>query len=121
MNADKPKEVALDEHIALLAEEAECNDAIKAWTKRREKLKARLAEIMGDAKVGTVGGEKVVSYDYKESFRSKDFATDYPDMAKLYTREVTRTAFDVEWFRFARPDLYEEYKVREMRSTFRSA
>lgn len=111
-------EIALDGHIGLLAADAECKKAIEFWTNRREEVRAELAAIMGDATVGTLDGRPILFYEKKNAFRTAEFAKVYPDMAKLYTREVTKTTFDVEWFKMTRPELYEEFKVRSMRSTF---
>lgn len=108
----------LDTYVDKLADYKECQRMVEFWNKRLERLKGELAAIMGDATVGTVRGEAVLFYEFRESFRSGDFRKDYPDMYKLFTRDVTSMKFDEEWFRAARPDLWQQYQSRAMRNTF---
>lgn len=108
----------LDRHVKLLADYDECRRSIEFWKGELEKKKAQLAEIMGDATVGTVNGEQVLTYRYEERFRGADFAKSYPDTYKLFTREVTKETFDLTLFRASRPELYEEFRARSMKSSF---
>jgi hypothetical protein len=114
----EPTRRMLDAYVDKLSALYECAKAVKFWKERKDKLQAELAELMGDATVGTVNGEDVLFYDFKEAFRGGDFQKEMPDTARFYTREVSRKTLDVEWLKVQRPELYEQYKVRAMRSTW---
>lgn len=116
--ADTPESIPMDPYVRLLAEERECADAIKWWTKRRELVKEQLTKLLGDAEVGTVNGEQVVFYEYQDRFNSTEFRKKYPDLFRVYSREVTKTEFDAAWLKSVRPDLYREFQVRPMRVTY---
>jgi|SRR4030095_7436471 hypothetical protein len=111
-------QLALDQYVTILADYRECQTTIEFWRKRLEKLKSQMAEIMGDWEVGTVNGDPVFFYQRQERFNSTEFRKQYPDMYRLYTREIVEKKFDPEWLRQARPDLYEEFQVKAMRITF---
>lgn len=113
-----PESRELDSLVDKLADHKECLRMIDFWTDRRDKLAKEIAAAMGDAEVGTVNGEPVLTFKYVDRFRGKDFQTDYPDMYRLYTHEVTNTQFDLELFKQSRPDLWEKYKVRALKNGF---
>lgn len=110
--------IQLDAHVSKLQKLAEAADNIKFWTRQYEKLKTELGEVMGDATIGTVDGVEVVTYRYKDQFRGADFKRAYPDTYRLFVTEVTEKKFNVELFKSSRPDLYDQFKVRAMKSTF---
>jgi hypothetical protein len=114
------EEIVMDlgPHAKLLAEEKEAQRMAEFWSKRRDKLRAEIEEVMGDATIGTIDGSKVVVYEPVERFRGAEFRKLYPDTYQFYTREVTKTQFDEEWFRASRPDLYEQFRVRPLKNTF---
>lgn len=113
-------QLALDSFVQVLADYRECQTTMEFWKNRLEKLKARMAEIMGEQEVGTVNGDPVFFYQRQNRFNSTDFKKQYPDMYRLYTRDITEKKFDPEWLKQARPDLYEQFQVRAMRITFDS-
>lgn len=115
---DKDDVVDLGPYVDKLAEEAECKRMIEFWTKRRDKIKTELSAIMGDATEGHLNGERIVTYEPIERFRGGDYKKDFPDTYKFFSRAVSRTEFDVEWFKAQRPDEYEKYRVKVFRSTF---
>lgn len=112
------KAVALDAYASKLKKLAECSDSIKFWKAEYEKVKAELEEIMGDATVGTFDGAQVLTYRYEDRFRGADFRKVYPDTYRMFVTEVTEKKFDVDLFKASRPDLYEEFRVRAMKSSF---
>ena len=114
----KEETLSLDAHVGKLAEYDECRKSIAFWEKRRERIKAELAAIMGDSEVGTVNGEAVLFYRPEERFKTREFAKQYPDFYRLYSRDITKQQFDAEWLKDERPDLYAEFQVRAMRNTF---
>lgn len=107
--------VPLDAYVPKLAAWRECDDQIKFWTKRQEKIKAELDEIMAGATVGTVDGEAALFHRPQERFAARDFQKAYPDLAKLYSREITKHQFDERWLRSVKPDLWSEFQVRSWR------
>lgn len=114
----EPERKALDAYVDKLAGLRECSTMLTFWADRKEKLQKELAEVLGDAEVGTIKGEDVLFYKYKDSFRGGDFKKEMPDTARFYTREVSQKVLDVEWLKMQRPELYEQYRVRAMRNTW---
>lgn len=110
--------VALDAHVAKLKKLAECSDNIKFWQKEYAKAQEAIDAVMGDATVGTVDGAQVLTYRYEDRFRGGEFKKKYPDTWRSYVTEVTEKKFNLELFKLSRPDLYEEFKVRSMKSSF---
>ena len=110
--------VALDAHVAKLKKLAECSDNIKFWKTEYEKVQAELDKVMGEATVGTVDGVKVLTYRYEDRFRGGDFKKTYPDTWRTFVTEVTEKKFNLDLFKASRPDLYDQFKVRAMKSTF---
>jgi hypothetical protein len=108
----------LDSCVDKLADLAECKRMRDWWSVREAKIKAELAEIMGDAEIGTVQGEKVLFYEPQNRFNGGEFKKTMPDTWKLFHRPITEEKFDAEWLRAARPELYQQFQVRVMRSTF---
>lgn len=119
--APEPEVKELDQHVKILADMRECKNTIDFWTKRWEELKTQMAEIMGDAEVGTVNGEVALTFHKTERFSSGEFRKKYPDMYKFYTREVTTERFDEKWFRTTRPELWEEFQSRSMLNKWEGA
>jgi hypothetical protein len=111
-------QLALDTYVQVLADYRECQTTMEFWKNRLEKLKAQMAEIMGDQEIGTVNGEAVFFYQRQNRFNSTAFQKQYPDMYRLYTRDITEKKFDPDWLKQARPDLYAEFQVKAMRITF---
>lgn len=113
-----PPPVALDQYVALLARDKECADAIKRWETERAKVREAIAKVMGDAEVGTVDGEEVLTFKTVATFNGGDFKKDYPDLYKMYTRTMEVEKFDTAWFESSRPDLYEQYQSRPMKNNY---
>lgn len=112
------KVVALDAHVAKLKKLAECSDNIKFWQGEYAKAQEALSAIMGDATVGTIDGQKVLTYRYEDRFRGSDFKKTFPDTWRTFVRPVTKEEFDLELFKASRPDQYKEFRVRAMKNTF---
>jgi hypothetical protein len=117
-----PEEVtiALDAHVSKLKKLTEASDNIKFWKGQYEKLKAELDEIMGDATIGTIDGQEILTYRYEERFRGADFRKMYPDTYRTFVTEVVEKKFDLNLFRASRPELYEEFRVRAMKNKWES-
>lgn len=109
---------ALDAHVTLLAALDECRKNIEFWKARKDKVQAELDDVMGTATVGTVDGRQVLTYRYEERFRGTDFKAMYPDTWRSFVHEVTRKEFDPKWLKHSRPDLYAEFRVRSMKSSW---
>lgn len=107
--------VPLDAFVPKLAAWRECQDQIKFWEKRLERLQAEMDEAMGAATVGTVNGEAVLFHRPQERFATGDFKKAYPEMAKLYSREITKQQFDEKWLRASHPDMWSQFQVRSWR------
>lgn len=117
-----PEEVtiALDAHVSKLKKLTEASDNIAFWKRQYEKLKTELDEIMGEATVGTIDGQEVLTYRYEERFRGADFRKMYPDTYRTFVTTVTEKKFDLDLFKASRPELYEEFRVRAMKNKWES-
>lgn len=113
-----PEPVALDAKVDLLAKYNECTRAIKYWDGELSRVKEELTKLLGDAEEGTIEGRVVVTHKPIDRFNEGAFKKLYPDMHRLYTRELTKVAFDVESFRISRPELFEQFKVKTFRNEF---
>lgn len=110
-----PAKVELDEHAELIARYRKCRDLEAQWKKEKEIAKSKLAALMGDAEIGLLDGEKVLSYAREERFNTSEFRKQYPDMYKLYLKPMQVEQFDLESFRLTRPELFAEFQVRSLR------
>lgn len=108
----------LDEHVALLAALEECRKNIEFWTSRRDKVKVQLEDVMGTATVGTVDGREVLTFRWENRFRTAEFRKAFPDTYRTFVHEVTHKEFDASWLEQVRPDLYNQFRVRSMRSNW---
>lgn len=113
-----PDEVALDGYVDLLADLTECQRMLDFWGKREKNIKEKLKDLMGNASVGTVNGEPALTYSPINRFQGAAFAKQYPDLARLYTREIPVRKLDEDWLRTERPQLWAEFQVRSMRNTW---
>lgn len=118
-----PEEIvmSLDAHVPKLRKLAEASDNVRFWKAEYERLKAEMDKLMGDATVGTVDGEQVLTYRYEERFRGGEFRKRYPDTYKSFVTSVTEEKFDLDGFRLLRPDLYEAFRVRAMKNTYETS
>ena len=116
---EEEQEVALDAHVKLLDKLAECNDNLAFWKSEKEKAQAALDKIMGDATVGTLDGRQVVTYRFEDRFRGQDFQKAYPDTYKSFVTTVEEEKFNVRLFRLTRPEMYDQFRVRSMKSTYK--
>lgn len=108
----------LDEHVPLLATLDECRKSIEFWKARYAKIQAQIAEVMGSATVGLVDGREVLTYRWENRFRATDFKKAYPDTYRTFTHVVEHKEFDASWLRQVRPELYDQFRVRSMRSNW---
>jgi hypothetical protein len=111
--------MALDAHLPLLEEIAECQESVDYWKKRQAKLEETLAALLGDSELGTVNGEKVVTFKPVDRFKGAEFAKQYPDLSQAYMHEETKRVVDVQLLRIARPDLYSEFCSRPLSVTYK--
>lgn len=109
---------ALDEYVIVLEAWHETSQQIKKLKAQEETYKALLAKVMGDATVGTVDNQPVVYFRPIESFNSGDFKKKYPDTYRFFVHEVTKKEFDKDLLRRTRPELWEEFQTRPMKSSY---
>lgn len=75
----------------------------------------QLRALLGDAEIGTVGGDPVVTWKRNGTFRSGDFRTLEPELAAKFTRPAP--ALDLDSLKAEQPDTYERYRARVLRPT----
>lgn len=110
--------VELDAVAGLLAEHRRCLDSIKEWEERRDQLAEKIRLLLGDATAGTVNGREVVTYEPIDRFQGARFKKEHPDLYEVYTDTVKVRQFNSKSLQQARPDLYEEYQVRQLRNGY---
>lgn len=110
--------VDLDEYLPVLEAWYEATLEIKDLQAKIDQYKALLGKIMGDATIGRVDGQPVVTFRPIESFNSSDFRKKYPDTYRFFVHEVTEKRFDKDLLRRTRPELWEEFQTRPMKSSY---
>ncbi len=110
--------VALDDYIPVLEAWHEASVRIKELNAEIEKYKTLLTKVMGDAVIGTVDGVKVLDFKPIESFNGKEFEKRFPETYRFYVREVTTKTLDKSAIQATRPDLWEQFQSRPMKSTY---
>jgi hypothetical protein len=113
----EPEPLPFDDYRALALHEAYCADQIKKWEAERTQARADMAKILGEAQAATIAGKVVIHFERIKKMRTSDFKKDHPDLYRIYSREITKDEFDVEWFERAQPELYREYQTRVLRNT----
>lgn len=110
-HANEPTiEVDADIYKALL----EAKQAVDAWTKEYNRLKARMQESIGSAYAATVNGEKVLTYRPKESYAQASLIKDYPDLTQHYFELQVENTFNMAKFSQDHPEIAEKYRVRAL-------
>lgn len=89
------------------------------WKGVHEKLIADAVAQAGGAEELTVNGVPWFTHKPTETFRKKDFATAYPEMADYFTRQRTEDFFDTEALRRTHPEIYREFRSHSFRATKR--
>lgn len=85
---------------------------ITAWMKEYNRLKQELMATLGDARAGTVGGEKVIYYRPKDQYAVSRLEADYPDLVGHFKKMEVKEFLDVEAFGAQHSDILEKYRVR---------
>jgi hypothetical protein len=108
----KPGELTVeaDRDLAKLLKEAAA--AEKAWRERKEQLRKKIQESMGEATAALVDGELAFTNRYKNTYREKDLRTDYPDLTDHYVHDVVVPTFDMAQFAAVHPDIAKHYQTR---------
>lgn len=87
--------VELDEMVSVLSYLREVIERQKHYTKLRENAEAMVKSAMGDAEIGTVAGESVVTYKSTKriSVSHKDLVEHFPEVAMVCQRTSTVRTF----------------------------
>jgi activator of HSP90 ATPase len=112
----EPEPVPFDDYRVLALHEAYCGDQIRKWEAERAQARAEMAKILGDAEAATIAGKVVIHFEWINKMRTKELQKDHPDLYRIYTREVTKDEFDMDWFRRAQPELFRQYQTRVLRN-----
>lgn len=77
--------------IELAHEYVEASEAEKAAVARKDRAKALLGDLLGDAEVGTVNGEVLVTWKAgsRKSLDQKALKEAHPDLVETYTKEAS--------------------------------
>lgn len=87
----EPTEVSVelpDDAAQLLADLTAAKQTAKAAKETEDGLKAQLASLIGDAEVGRLNGDTVVTWraQSRDSFDGKSFQADHPDLYRKYVK-----------------------------------
>lgn len=100
----------LDRDTWKLYQEAKAN--MKGWTQEMIRLRKKLESEIGTAAAGTVDGEKVVTYRYKDQWAVTSLVKDLPDLTAHFFEPTYEQKFNMDKFREQHPDIAEKYRVR---------
>lgn len=106
--------VVLDSVANLVTEYNECQNMETFWKKRREEIKTRLVEMLGESTSGTISGRTAVTYERIDQFNSTEFKKKYPQLWEVYQHTVPKKELDIALLKRVRPDLYAEFQTRKM-------
>lgn len=99
---------------ALLGRHARAKEALRGWEWEEKEAAAALQAFLGTTTRASLDGSEVVTFDYKDQFRGKDFEKDYPDLAKRFTRTMEVDRLDVEWLKSVHPEVWALYRTRAL-------
>lgn len=105
----------LDAQAALYERYLRCKALRDQWQDAMDLARSELALAMGDAEEGFISGKRVLTYAREDRFNSTEFKKQYPDLHRLYMRDVSKQQFDLDSFKIARPELFEQFQVRSLR------
>lgn len=85
------------------------------WERHEQYYREKIEAILGDARAGTVGGVKVVTYRPSEKWSTVGIRKAHPEISAHFV--VTRTIedFDMSAFVAHHPDLAEPFRSRSFR------
>ena len=104
-------EIDRDKHKLWL--EAKANAV--AWEAEANRLRRDLLDSLHGMSAGTVDGNKVVTYRYKDQYATSRLIKDYPDLCEHYITPVSVPTLNITVFKDAHPEILEKYRVREFR------
>lgn len=107
-----------DEDRDLLKRHKEAKDNAKAWTEVASELQEQLEQRLGNITVGLIDNKDAVTYRYKDAFAKSRFVKDHPELAKHYMQTKVVEVLDDDLIRRTLPDMWNEYRVRELRNVF---
>lgn len=102
----------IDRDDAKLLDEAK--EAIKAWTKEKERLEAKIKAQAGDATVLTVDDKPMYTYEPIQQWRKKELVEDHPELTQHYM--VTTTTLDMANFAKHHPEIAVLYQTRAFKA-----
>lgn len=97
----EPTEVSVelpDEAAQIITDLSNAKQTVRAAKDIEDRLKAALASLIGDAEVGRLHGDTVVTWraQVRESFDSKTFQTDHPELFRKYQKTTTMRVLRVK-------------------------
>lgn len=78
-------------------------------------LRAELEAEMADAQTAKVNGVEVFTYNWKNSYRTKELQADHGHLVQQYMKAETKQVFDIKTFALHHPHIARQYQTREFR------
>lgn len=109
--------VEIDEHTAaaLVAEKTEAAEAEKDAHEAHEAVKNRARQLIGDGDRLVCGDDEIATWRQIDALNLKRLTVDHPALVDQYTRLATVERFDLTTFKQDHPDLYAQYRQRQLR------
>lgn len=85
------------------------------WEVHEKFYRERIEKLLGDARAGTVGGVKVVSYRPADKWSGVGIRKEHPEIAEHFVVSRQVEEFDVAAFVAQHPDLAEPFRSRSFR------
>lgn len=112
VHANEPT-VELDRELVRRWREASDNAA--RWKAIANREREILEKQLGDFYAGTVDGHKVITFRPSDKWAGAEIVKQFPDLTQHFMRHEVKEVFDVDAFRYAHPDIAEQFRVRQFR------
>lgn len=111
------KTVSLDHIAAKVKLYDQAVNQLNEMTAHVKALREELEAEMADAQSAKVNGVEVFTYNWKNSYRTKELQADHGHLAAQYMRPSQKMEFDIKTFAQHHPAIARLYQTREFRRT----
>lgn len=112
---DATVDVDADTAEKLMREKAEAERAVREAEAAYEAVRNRIKALIGDRAQLASGRQVLATWRQVDRIHLARLRRERPDLVEVYTRPVTTDRFDEEAFQADHPELYQQFRVRELR------
>lgn len=109
------REVSLDDMAKDLEDLELVETMLAEWSARKEAIRNKIKERLGEDGVGMLHGRPVFAYKVTAGFASSQFAKDHPQIAAQFTTAKVVEELNAGLLAAQMPELYQEYRVRQLK------